>query len=83
MFEGVIIEEDFILDTDGVFYRYSGNNKPSIDNVTIKIRNRAKTVILGANGAGKSTLFYHFNGIFKPKSGSVSCLGQRIKYKRK
>jgi cobalt/nickel transport system ATP-binding protein len=34
--------------------------------------------VLGSNGAGKSTLFKHFNGIFKPTSGSVLVRGEPI-----
>ena len=34
--------------------------------------------MIGSNGAGKSTLFKHFNGIFKPSSGSVLIRGEPI-----
>jgi cobalt/nickel transport system ATP-binding protein len=34
--------------------------------------------VIGANGAGKSTLFKHFNGIFKPTSGTVLVRGEPI-----
>ncbi|MCQ2085405.1 MAG: energy-coupling factor ABC transporter ATP-binding protein [archaeon] len=41
-----------------------------------------KTVIIGANGAGKSTMFYHFNGILKPKEGTVYYDGKPLEYTR-
>ena len=74
---------DGTIETVDLTYWYSGNDRASLDDVSIKIRKGVKTVILGANGAGKSTLFYHFNGVFKPSAGSVSFNGEAISYRRK
>lgn len=71
------------IETIGLSFLYSGNDKPSLDNVNITIRKGVKTAILGANGAGKSTLFYHLNGVFKPSEGTVKFDGEPISYKRK
>ena len=62
---------DPIIETQDLTFRYSGNDSPSLDGVSVRIRRGVRTVILGANGAGKSTLFYHFNGLFRPSSGRV------------
>ena len=63
-----------IIETVGLCYRYAGNDRDSLSEVSVRIRKGVKTVILGANGAGKSTLFYHFNGVFEPAGGKVmSC----------
>ena len=72
-----------IIGTVDLTYRYSGNDDPSLDDVNIRIRKGVKTVILGANGAGKSTLFYHFNGVYRPSSGTVSFDGAPLSYRRK
>ena len=74
---------DWTIETVDLTYWYSGNDRASLDDVSIRIKKGVKTVILGANGAGKSTLFYHFNGVFKPSSGSVSFNGEVISYRRK
>jgi len=65
-----------------VYFYNPRQTAPSLDNVNIKIGRGVKTAILGANGAGKSTLFYHVNGIFKPRSGTVLFNGQELDYSR-
>jgi cobalt/nickel transport system ATP-binding protein len=75
--------EEYIIETKDLCFRYKGSKRMSVDGVNIKIREGTKTAILGANGAGKSTLFFHFNGIFKPVSGSVLYKGENIKYSKK
>ena len=74
---------DGIIETVDLTYWYAGNDRPSLDKVNIRIRKGVKTIILGGNGAGKSTLFYHFNGVFKPSSGTVSFDGDVVKHRRK
>ncbi len=70
-----------IIETRDITYFYNPRQTvPSLDGVSIKIGKGVKTAILGANGAGKSTMFYHFNGIFKPKSGSVLFEGKELDY---
>ena len=72
-----------IFETENLVYSYSSKQtKPSLDNVSVKIHKGVRTAILGANGAGKSTLFYHFNGIFKPVSGTVKYMGKPLEYTR-
>jgi len=77
------MSDDYIFETEGLTYKYSSRQeKPSLDDVNIKIKRGVRTAILGANGAGKSTLFYHFNGIFKPMSGTVKYNGVPLDYDR-
>jgi cobalt/nickel transport system ATP-binding protein len=75
--------EEYVIETRDLCFKYKGSRQLSVDNVNIRIRSGTKTAILGANGAGKSTLFFHFNGIFKPVSGSVLYEGEEIKYSKK
>lgn len=72
-----------MIETKDLTHRYEGGKVNSLNAVSIEIRKHTKTVILGGNGAGKSTLFYHFNGVFKPKSGTVLYESKEISYGRK
>ena len=71
------------IETIDLSFLYSGNEKPSLDDVSITIKKGIKTAILGANGAGKSTLFYHLNGVFKPSLGTVKFDGEPVSYRKK
>lgn len=77
------MEGEHIIETKNLVHRYEGSKAQSLSDVSIGIHKNVKTVILGGNGAGKSTLFFHFNGVFKPKSGKVLYEGKEIKYGRK
>ena len=74
---------DPIIETQDLTFRYSGNDSPSLDGVSLRIGRGVRTINLGANGAGKSTLFYHFNGLFRPSSGRVLFDGQPVGYRRR
>lgn len=74
---------EYILETKKLSFFYKGREKAALEDVNIKIRSGAKTVILGANGAGKSTLFYHFNGVYQPSTGLVYYNGKSLNYRRK
>ncbi len=74
---------DCVIRTEDVRFNYEGENRPSLDGVSICIRKGVKTVILGANGAGKSTLFYNFNGILYPDKGKVLINDEPVSYHRK
>lgn len=74
--------DETIIETKGLTYSYS-NKVVALDDISMTIPKGKKTVLLGPNGAGKSTLFLQFNGIFKPRSGTVSFEGREISYRRK
>ncbi len=74
---------DCVIQTEDVRFNYEGEDRPSLDGVSIGIRKGVKSVILGANGAGKSTLFYNFNGILCPDKGKVLINGELVSYHRK
>ncbi len=77
------MESDYVIETKGLSYHYSGSKLLSLDDVNIKIKRGVKTVLLGANGAGKSTLFFQFNGVFKPTKGEVLYNGVPLEYSKK
>ena len=66
-----------LIETRDLCYSYSGSIK-ALDKINFIAPRNARIAVIGSNGAGKSTLFKHFNGIFKPTSGSVLIRGEPI-----
>ena len=50
----------------------------ALTDVSIKVDQREIVSIIGSNGAGKSTLLRTISGLLRPRSGSISFLGQSI-----
>ncbi len=63
-----------MLELDHVSFGWS-EDKPLIEDLSLKIRTGDKVVILGANGCGKSTLLKLMNGLVTPQAGTVACFG--------
>ena len=66
-----------LIETRDLCYTYPGN-VTALHHVNFIAPRKARIAVIGSNGAGKSTLFKHFNGIFKPTSGSVLVQGEPI-----
>jgi cobalt/nickel transport system ATP-binding protein len=66
-----------LIETRDLTYIYP-KSVTGLDRVNFIAPRNARVAVIGANGAGKSTLFKHFNGIFKPTSGSVLVRGEPI-----
>ncbi|HMA04787.1 MAG TPA: ATP-binding cassette domain-containing protein [Methanomicrobiales archaeon] len=66
-----------LIETRNLTYRYP-KNVLALQDVNFIAPRKARVAVIGANGAGKSTLFKHFNGIFRPTSGSVLVHGEPI-----
>jgi cobalt/nickel transport system ATP-binding protein len=66
-----------LIETRDLCYTYPGN-VTALHRVNFIAPRKARIAVIGSNGAGKSTLFKHFNGIFKPTSGSVLVQGEPI-----
>ena len=66
-----------LIETRELNYVYPGN-VTALDHINFIAPRKARIAVIGSNGAGKSTLFKHFNGIFKPSSGSVLIRGEPI-----
>ena len=66
-----------LIETRDLVYVYPGNVK-ALDGINFFAPRNSRIAVIGSNGAGKSTLFKHFNGIFKPTSGSVLIKGEPI-----
>jgi cobalt/nickel transport system ATP-binding protein len=67
-----------LIETRDLTYSYSSGSKKALDGINFVAPRNARIAVLGSNGAGKSTLFKHFNGIFRPTSGSVLIRGEPI-----
>lgn len=49
-----------------------------LENITFSVQKGEIFGILGNSGCGKSTLLKHLIGLFTPRSGTISLLGQRL-----
>jgi cobalt/nickel transport system ATP-binding protein len=66
-----------LIETRDLAYSYRGDRN-ALDGINFIAPRNARIAVIGSNGAGKSTLFKHFNGIFRPTSGSVLIRGEPI-----
>ncbi|GAB6286144.1 MAG: ATP-binding cassette domain-containing protein [Methanoregula sp.] len=66
-----------LIETRDLCYVYPGK-VTALDKINFIAPRNARIAVIGSNGAGKSTLFKHFNGIFKPTSGSILVRGEPI-----
>jgi cobalt/nickel transport system ATP-binding protein len=66
-----------LIETRDLAYVYPASVK-ALEGINFIAPRKARIAVIGSNGAGKSTLFKHFNGIFKPTSGSVLIKGEPI-----
>ena len=66
-----------LIETRDLCYVYP-NKVTALDRINFIAPRNARIAVIGSNGAGKSTLFKHFNGIFRPASGSILVRGEPI-----
>ncbi|MFA6225676.1 MAG: ATP-binding cassette domain-containing protein [Methanoregula sp.] len=66
-----------LIETRDLCYSYPHSVK-ALEGINFIAPRNARIAVIGSNGAGKSTFFKHFNGIFKPTSGSVLIRGEPI-----
>jgi len=60
-----------MISVNNVSYRYTGTSSDVLTNVNLQIQNGEFVAIMGENGAGKTTLVKMFNGLLKPREGTV------------
>ena len=58
-----------------VSFSWPGKVEKIINNCNFSLEKNGVWMIVGKNGSGKSTLLKLINGILKPSSGIVNCLG--------
>lgn len=66
-----------ILEVSALTYAYPGG-ADVLHKVDFTVEEGETVALLGANGCGKTTLFQHFNGLLKPKSGSIILKGKNL-----
>lgn len=65
-----------VLDVKNVIVQRNGN--AILNDVTWRVNDGERWVILGANGAGKTTLISIASGRMQPTSGDVAIVGERL-----
>lgn len=62
---------DQLLKTEGIFFSYSDGERPTLEDISVKINEGEMTAIVGTNGAGKSTFSKVVCGFETPDKGTV------------
>ena len=61
-----------MISVNNASFRYTGASSDVLTSVNLQIQDGEFVAIMGENGAGKTTLVKMFNGLLKPRVGSVS-----------
>jgi ABC-2 type transport system ATP-binding protein len=69
--------EDIVLDVEDVTKRFDAGPRTTqaLNGVTIRVRRRTVTGLIGPDGAGKTTLMRLIAGLLVPDSGRITVLG--------
>ncbi len=67
--------EQIEIEFKNVSFSYPNNEKKVLDNISIKILNKEKLVIVGPNGAGKTTFVKLLCKFYKPTEGKITING--------
>lgn len=69
---------DAIFTLDKIRYDYANTAQPALRDVSMTIMRGQRVAIMGANGSGKSTLLRILDGLYFPKSGTVTAFGEPL-----
>ena len=64
-----------MISVNNASFRYTGASSDVLTSVNLQVQDGEFVAIMGENGAGKTTLVKMFNGLLKPRVGSVSIDG--------
>ncbi len=59
------------IELKNLTFSYDESEKPSVDNLSLRINKGERIAIVGVNGAGKSTLVKLICGLFVPQEGQI------------
>lgn len=76
--QDITSEEDINL--KDVNFRYTGSEKPVIENLNLTIPKHKITAIVGSSGSGKTTLMKLLLKFYQPSSGSIQFGNTDLKY---
>ena len=63
------------ISISNVSHTYIGNQRPSLENISLKIKPGQSVALVGPSGAGKTTLADVLLGVIKPEIGSITISG--------
>ena len=66
---------DNAVEVSDLFFWYTDEGSPVLRGVNLCVPSGQFVALVGANGSGKTTLIKHFNGLLRPKRGSVRVAG--------
>ena len=61
-----------------VSYKYSGAEKPTIQNISFTLHKGERLALVGLNGAGKTTLIKLMSGLYDPTEGEILLNGKPV-----
>jgi energy-coupling factor transporter ATP-binding protein EcfA2 len=67
---------DVALEVSDLWFWYDAEERPVLRSVGLSVPRGQFVALVGANGSGKTTLVKHFNGLLRPRRGSVRVNGQ-------
>lgn len=67
---------DAILEINNLWYWYEDESNPVLPGLDLAVAPGQFVALVGANGSGKTTLTKHFNGLLRPRRGTVWLDGQ-------
>ncbi|SPJ25534.1 ABC transporter ATP-binding protein [Palleronia abyssalis] len=62
----------------GVSYGYEGSKTPALNDITMQIRARRITALIGPSGSGKSTIADLVTGLIRPSQGDLLFDGRKL-----
>lgn len=66
------------IEFDNVSFKYPNTSHYALKNISVTIKEKSKTTIVGLNGSGKTTFIKLMLGLYKPTSGHIYINGVNI-----